>query len=244
MIIKRRNTEPKKKLPKINPEPEKESIEEKAPATPEPKKDEAQDVFEGFNLDMIDFSQRQERRRGDRRRGYRRIDDRNLISRAQEEAIYIKEQSYKEGYDKGLEEAKADIYKLNETLVDFLAYKEDLYRQISGDLLDISITVAEKIIKKEVSSDKSVLDSIVHDALKNLAKGETKIILKVAPQDVDYTKGLVPDILSTGQIEAKIYVTGDEKVDEGSVVIETSNGLIDANISTQLNMIKEAFKQI
>ena len=36
-----------------------------------------------FNLDNIDFKQRNERRRGDRRRGFRRIDDRNLISRPQ-----------------------------------------------------------------------------------------------------------------------------------------------------------------
>ena len=39
-----------------------------------------------FDIENIDFNQRQERRRGTRRRGYRRIDDRNLVSRAQEEA--------------------------------------------------------------------------------------------------------------------------------------------------------------
>lgn len=53
-----------------------------------------------FNLDNIDFKQRQERRRGDRRRGFRRIDDRNLISRAKEEAKAIKEAAAKEGYHK------------------------------------------------------------------------------------------------------------------------------------------------
>ena len=52
---------------------------------------EVEEKIDIFNLDNIDFSQRQERRRGDRRRGYRRIDDRNLISRAQEEAEMIKE---------------------------------------------------------------------------------------------------------------------------------------------------------
>ena len=44
-----------------------------------------------FDIDNIDFTQREERRTGNRRRGYRRIDDRNLISRAQEEAVQIKE---------------------------------------------------------------------------------------------------------------------------------------------------------
>ena len=50
--------------------------------------------------------------------------------------------------------------------------------------------------------------------------------------------------MSSGQLEAKIFVTGDKDVEEGSAIIETSNGIIDANIGTQLEIIKEAFKQI
>ena len=210
----------------------------------EEAKDDVSDIFAGFNFDEIDFNQRAERRRGDRRRGYRRIDDRNLISRAQQEAIMIKEQASKEGFEKGIEDAQDSIEDLKESIQEFFEYKDALYEKISGDILDISIKVAEKIIKKEVETDKSVLDSIVHDALKTLAKDENKIILKVNPTDVEYTKEIVPDILSSGQFEAKIYVTGDREVDEGSAIIETSNGIIDASIGTQLELIKEAFKQI
>lgn len=64
------------------------------------------------------------------------------------------------------------------------------------------------------------------------------------PTDVEYTKEIVPELLSTGQLEAKIYVTGDKEVEEGSAIIETSNGVIDANIRAQLEVIKEAFKNI
>lgn len=45
-------------------------------------------------------------------------------------------------------------------------------------------------------------------------------------------------------LRLKIFVSGDKDVEEGSAIIETSNGVIDANISTQLDLIKEAFKQI
>ncbi len=211
---------------------------------PEKEEEKTFDIFEGFNFDDINFSQRAERRRGDRRRGYRRIDDRNLISRAQQEAIMIKEQASKEGYEKGVEEAKEDLFALKSALEEFFGYKEVVYDKVAGDILDISLKVAEKIIKKEVETDKKVLDAIVHDALKSLAKDENKIILKVNPTDVEYTKEIVPALLSSGQFEAKIFVTGDKDVDEGSAVIETSNGIIDANISTQLELIKEAFKQI
>ena len=224
-------------------EPEQQQVVEEQPQAPEPKEDKT-DIFAGFNFDEIEFNQRAERRRGDRRRGYRRIDDRNLISRAQQEAIMIKEQASKEGYEKGLVEAHSSVKTLKNAIEEFFSYKDKVYQKVSEDILDISLKVAEKIIKREVQSDRTVLDSIVNDALKSLAKDENKIILKVNPTDVEYTKDIVPNLLSSGQFEAKIYVSGDKDVEEGSAVIETSNGIIDANIKTQLELIKEAFKQI
>lgn len=252
MIIKRYNqkkpskpvhkeTEPAQNTPQVPSAPPVSAEPQEQPQ--QPKEDRA-DIFAGFNFDEIDFSQRAERRRGDRRRGYRRIDDRNLISRAQQEAIMIKEQASKEGYEKGLEQANSSIAGLKSAIEEFFCYKDVVYKKVSEDILDISLKVAQKIIKKEVQTDKSVLDSIVNDALKSLAKDENKIILKVNPTDVEYTKEIVPKLLSSGQFEAKIFVSGDKDVEEGSAIIETSNGIIDANISTQLEIIKEAFKQI
>ena len=51
---------------------------------------------EEFDFSSINFEEREERRKGNRRRGYRRIDDRNLVSRAQEEAYSIKENAIKD----------------------------------------------------------------------------------------------------------------------------------------------------
>ena len=245
--IKKQEPEIQEPVPQQEPqtaaenEPAAEAVTEE---TQQKIKEDTSDIFAGFNFDEIDFSQRAERRRGDRRRGYRRIDDRNLISRAQQEALAIKEQASKEGFERGLEEAHAAVNDLKDSLEEYFEYKEKIFQKVSEDILDISLKVAEKIIKKEVQTDKSVLDAIVHDALKSLAKDENKIILKVNPTDVEYTKEIVPKLLSSGQFEAKIFVTGNKEVEEGSAVIETSNGIIDANISTQLELIKEAFKQI
>ena len=260
MIIKRN----KQKQPKIQPKPQvvddlpisispQEEVEvsevvevssSEVPQTQVIEEENNTDIFAGFDFSEIDFSQRAERRRGDRRRGYRRVDDRNLISRAQHEAILIKEQSSKEGFEQGLKSAQETIASLKSSIEEFFVYKDELYKQLSGDILDISIKVAEKIIKKEVESSKEVLNSIIQDAFKSIAKDENKIILKVNPTDVEYTKEIIPQFLASGQVEAKIYVSGNKDVEEGSVIIETSNGVIDANISTQIEIIKEAFKQI
>lgn len=251
MIIKRNNQKKTNKplkeeelQPQALQQENSETVKPVEQAAEQEVQEDTSDIFAGFNFDKIDFNQRAERRRGDRRRGYRRIDDRNLVSRAQQEAISIKEQASKDGYEKGIEQAQKAINGLRNSLEEFFGYKDVVYNEITKDILDISLKVAEKIIKKEVETDKSVLESIVKDALKSLAKDENKIILKVNPTDVEYTKEIVPQLLSSGQLEAKIFVTGDKDVEEGSAIIETSNGIIDANIGTQLEIIKEAFKQI
>ena len=113
-------------------------------------------------MDNIDFSLFQERRRGDRRRGYRRIDDRNLISRAQEEADTIKETAAKEGYRAGIEQAEVDISALRAKIADFVSAKKEVFEYIAPDILEISVDIARKIIKKEVEQDPQIiLDSIV-----------------------------------------------------------------------------------
>ncbi len=154
----------------------------------------AQEKFDLFDLDNIEFSQRQERRRSDRRRGYRRIDERNLVSRAQEEAGVIKENARKEGYQEGLAAAQQDIAQLKNVLENFIDAKKEVFDYIAPDILEISVDIAKKIIKKETEEDPQVLLSLIEDVLKTLSKEEPKIIISVNPTQAELAKELVPDI--------------------------------------------------
>jgi flagellar assembly protein FliH len=205
---------------------------------------EKEEKIDLFDLDNIDFSQRQERRRGDRRRGYRRIDDRNLISRAQEEAGTIKETSSKEGYQAGLEEAQADIKNFKESMLEFLKAKQEVFEYIAPDILEISVDIARKIVKREIEQNPQlVLDSIL-DVLKGISRDESRISIKVNPDQVSLVKESIPEIISSTGLDIKIGVFGEESIQTGSCIVYTNNGIVDATIETQLEIIKEAFKGI
>lgn len=207
-----------------------------------PIQPQVEEKIDIFDLDNIDFSQRQERRRGDRRRGYRRIDDRNLISRAQEEADSIKETAAKEGYRAGLEQAENDISLLRAKIADFVSAKKEVFEYIAPDILEISVDIARKIIKKEVEQNPQViLDSIV-DVMRTLSKEEPRITVKLNPLQVDLVKTELPEYISSMGIEAKINVVGDESIEEGGCVLNTNNGIVDASLDTQLQIVKEALK--
>lgn len=197
-----------------------------------------------FNLDNIDFKQRQERRRGDRRRGFRRIDDRNLISRVREEAISIKESAQKEGYEDGLNQAKADIDEVRNSIGAFLNAKQEVFDYVAPNIMEISLDIAKKIIKKEIQQDSNLIMENISELLRGLSKEETKITLRVNPTQVSIVKANVPEMLTNIGLEAKILVVPDETIMEGGCMVTTTNGVIDATIETQLSVISEALREI
>ena len=197
-----------------------------------------------FNLDNIDFKQRQERRKGDRRRGFRRIDDRNLISRAKEEANSIREASAKEGYQRGLQEAQADIAQLRQAMGQFLNAQQIVYDNIAPDILEISLDIAKKIIKKEMKENPEVLLENVRDILKSLSKEEAKITLKVNSAQADMLKQEIPEALKVAGLDARVIVVPDDNTMEGGCLVTTTNGVIDATMETQLSIITELLKEV
>lgn len=233
----------KKKVQKPEVTPDIPVIEEKVEEQ-QPKIEPAEDKIDLFDLDNIDFKQRQERRRGDRRRGFRRIDDRNLISRAKEEALSIKEAAAKEGYQDGLAQAKEDIQEVKNAITEFLTAKQEVFDYIAPDILEISVDIAKKIIKKELQQDPNIILENISEILKGLSKEETKITLRVNPAQVSLLKQEIPEVLNNAGLDAKILIVPDETVMEGGCMVTTTNGVIDATIEAQLAVISEALKEV
>lgn len=195
-----------------------------------------------FDIENIDFTQRQERRRGSRRRGYRRIDDRNLVSRAQEESENIKKSAFEEGYRIGLEKAGDDLEKFRNELSNFMNARKDVFEYIAPDILELSVDIAKTIIKKELDSDPQVLINTIVDVLKTVSKSEPKVVIRVRPQSVQFIKDTIPNITYQYGIDTKINIVADPSVEEGGCILQTNNGIVDASIDTQLEIIKKALE--
>ena len=197
-----------------------------------------------FDIENIDFTQRQERRRGSRRRGYRRIDDRNLVSRAQEESETIKKSAFEEGYRIGLEKAQSDMQAFRDNLSEFMNARKDVFEFIAPDILEISVDIAKKIIKKELESDPQVLMNTIVEVLRTISKSEPKITIRVRPQSVQFIKDTIPNITYQYGIDSKINIISDPSIEEGGCILQTNNGIVDASIDTQLEIIKKSLEGI
>ena len=207
---------------------------------PKPKEEE----INLFDLDNIDFSQRQERRRGDRRRGFRRLDDRNLVSRAREEADAIRQSALNEGYQSGLEQAAADIEELKNALSAYINAPQEVYEQIAPYILSISVESAKKIINKEIEQDSQVLFNTVVEVLKTLSKEEAKVTLRVNPAEVNELKQHISELIEIAGIDTKVVVLADETVGEGGCLVTTTNGIVDATIDSKISVVTQALKEL
>ncbi len=196
-----------------------------------------------LSLENIKFEQREERREGTRRRGYRRTQDRNVVSRAQKDARSIKEAAKQEGYQEGLNTAKKDLDDLKSKFEEFFNYKNEVFEKVSNCILDISVEIAGKILNKEVETDRTYIITLIKNAVEEVNKTENKITLRVMPKDTEIVRDKISDIFSGNDFEAKILVVPDNDIKEGGVIVETSNGIIDASIETQLAIIEKALKK-
>lgn len=240
MIIKRKQS----KLNEVNEE----VVENNEPVVEEPVETPEQiaqrEELEVFDIDNIDFTQRKERRTGNRRRGYRRIDDRNLVSRAQEEAVQIKQNAYQEGYNLGLQQATTEIDNFKNVLSAFMGAEDKVFNLIAPNVLELSMSIAQKVIKHEAKIDLQIVEDTVMDALKMLSKNEPKIVLRVNPIQVQYLKDTLPEKIKSLGMETKLSVLSDEAVAEGGCIIQTNNGMIDATVEAQLGIVQMALRSI
>lgn len=199
---------------------------------------------EEFDFSSVNFEEREERRKGNRRRGYRRIDDRNLVSRAQEEAYSIKDNAAKDGYQDGLSQAKAEIALIKEAIEEFFKYKDQMLEVVSKDIMDISLEIAQKIIKKESQVDKSILLNLIVEIFDKNINRENKITIRAGSEDIEYLKSKSEEITQLTGSDAKISIIEDKQIVGGGVIVETTNGIVDASFKTQFEFLKEALKKI
>lgn len=238
MIIKKKNNQIRQ-----NEASNMQALEPKEEKTLSLKEAQVQEIPEE-DFSTLDFKERDERRRGDRRRGYRRIDERTLVSRAQEEAENIRTLASREGYKSGMQEAADDIINLKSAIKEFLEYKNVMYEKISQDILELSIEVAKRIMKKEVELGNDVLKNIVLGVFDEIDLGDSKITVTLNSKDVKLFRETMPEILETKAENVKITLISNDEIEEGSCKVTTNNGVIDASFSTQLQLVSQAFKTI
>ena len=160
----------------------------------------------------------------------------NLIKEAKEEGYQA---GWKEGESQGYAECHSYITDAQKVITaaknDYHSYLESSERTI----LELALKIASKIVATKIEDDQEYFLSLVKKAVKEVRNfSETQI--HVHPNQYEFLLSKKEELLSIFTQDTNLVIYPDSDLSEGSCLIESPSGRIDAGIDTQLTEIKNA----
>jgi flagellar assembly protein FliH len=134
--------------------------------------------------------------------------------------------------------------KAEKTLQDAKEATRDYIQQAEQDVVKLVMAVVEKILPQHFIDAPQVVLPIVRDAILKV-KDQKDLKIHVAPQDYDMVllaRNELRGILTYG--DASIDLLSDQSMRPGDCLIETPNGTVDARLATQIELIRQAVKNV
>ncbi len=151
---------------------------------------------------------------------------------------------YQEGREKACreveDETKGLINALEAIIVEANEKRIEILRQSEEDFLKLSLHIAEKIIKREISTDRNWLQPTIEWTLNQLAKTEN-ITIRLNEEEYDNLKNFKSQVQAG--TKSKINWESDPLLNAGDCIIETESGAIDASIEQRLKAIQEVLEE-
>lgn len=126
-------------------------------------------------------------------------------------------------------------------LVERAVLREEEIRQAMARLLvELSVLVAETILRREVERDGELLGRLAQAALEHAPSAPVTHLI-VHPEDVERARDWLARAWNG---RPPVEVVGDPHVDRGSCVLGTPVGFVDARLSTQLEAVRRALSEV
>lgn len=179
----------------------------------------------------------------------------DIISKAEAEAEEIKENAYKEGYEKGLEdggmeaarrgdEYLANLQREHDQLMERINEEADLkIAETEKELIDFACSMIEKFTGILVEDYKPVMIYMINNALAE-EEASTKFVIKVSEDNYSYVYENRERITGATNPNIQIEIFGDPKLEARQCIIESDNGIIDLSMNMQMRNLATAIKLI
>lgn len=146
------------------------------------------------------------------------------------------EEQVAQHYEAMLAEAKSVLEQAYEM-------KSQIIKESEPFLIDLSVAIAEKIIRHELSSNPEWIIGMTKSVLAR--KREKGVItLCVAPDQFAYIRDARDELMLAVDSQAELRIVPDATVGEQGCVVRTDFGSVDARVDTQLREIKLALQQL
>lgn len=119
----------------------------------------------------------------------------------------------------------------------------DAFRGLEKKLINLSVAIAEKIIRININNEPELIESIVSETMSDLITGEV-VILKVCPHDFEIINPEYEKWHGTTDNVKSFRIESDKRLGIGDCFIESEGGIVDATLESRLEIIAEALLKI
>ncbi|RED66026.1 flagellar assembly protein FliH [Cohnella lupini] len=175
-------------------------------------------------------------------------------SRREEDDRHREEASregYDEGYQVGAGQAEADaqqqwesrLHEAQAIVERAYATKEAVIAEGEAFLVELSCSIAEKILNRKISKAPEMSMKLFEKALSR-RKEQGVIVLCVSPSQYAYVEAAKDELIVALDAQAELQIVPDSSIKEGGCIVRSSFGSIDARIDTQLEAVKEQLLKV
>jgi flagellar assembly protein FliH len=136
------------------------------------------------------------------------------------------------GARKASEQVQAAVESFSRSAASLAGYKTALGTAAERELLDLSLAVARKILRRELSVDPNVVLAVVRSCLEELRQIDI-YRLHVHPQDAAAVAAWFQQ-----HRHSNVEVLPDPQITRGGVLFETARGRLDARLEAQIQEIE------
>jgi flagellar biosynthesis/type III secretory pathway protein FliH len=145
------------------------------------------------------------------------------------------------GFERAAKKLDPLLDGLQQALIQLGNLRQNTYRIIEQEVVELALAIARKVICREIEVDKEVVVCVAREALSKVEDpGNVKI--KMNPSDLQFineTKYQLSELI--GNID-NVTIEPVKNIRSGGCIIETNLGDIDARIEKQLQAVEESFR--
>ncbi|MCI5051518.1 MAG: hypothetical protein MRY21_00080 [Simkaniaceae bacterium] len=157
-----------------------------------------------------------------------------LIAGAKEECVELKKEAKRQGLQEGLE-------KFAEQLLIFDRKLKEVRLDVENQMLPLALEAAKKIVGEELKTNPEAIVSIVSKAIRPVLQHHN-IKIWVNRADVPFLEKAKEALKGSFERIESFSIEERSDVTQGSCVIETEAGIINATIENQWRAIQNAFE--
>lgn len=153
-------------------------------------------------------------------------------------------QAYEHGRKDGIEEGKklGQSEQIGNSVAAVSALLSQVRRDARNVIIDLSMEIAERILRKEIEQDPGwVLENAKATLDHQIPNGAIK--LRLSPQDHERILALKPAPSWVGRSDGNLTLVADSNLQPGDCVLESERSRVDGRINNQLEQLREALRE-